>query len=113
MVVDASQGWTEADGDIFKSLWGDGPGTRSCKVKGQALLVTNKSDLAGEWRAGSRGVQVSVCSALPVYFGLPVSCSGCTALLSPGGSQLLCLGAAHASVLGREGGWWRLFYGYD
>jgi len=51
MVVDAAQGWTDADGDIFDSLWGkEGPGSRSCKVRGPALLVANKQDLAG--RAG-------------------------------------------------------------
>jgi tRNA modification GTPase len=48
MVVDGSTGWTEADGDIFRSLWGDGAGSRSCKVRGQALLVVNKCDLSGE-----------------------------------------------------------------
>lgn len=48
MVVDAAQGWTDADGEIFDSLWGkEGPGSRSCKVRGPALLVANKQDLAG------------------------------------------------------------------
>ena len=54
MVMDASVGWTQADGSIFDSLWGQGPGTRSCRVRGQALLVANKSDLAGGL-AGGRG----------------------------------------------------------
>lgn len=50
MVVDAEAGWTDADGDIFDSLWGkEGPGSRSCKVRGPALLVANKQDLAGGW----------------------------------------------------------------
>lgn len=49
MVVDAQQGWTDADGEIFDSLWGkEGPGSRSCKVRGPALLVANKQDLAGK-----------------------------------------------------------------
>lgn len=49
MVVDAEQGWTDADGEIFDSLWGkEGPGSRSCKVRGPALLVANKQDLAGD-----------------------------------------------------------------
>ncbi|GBF90356.1 tRNA modification GTPase-like protein, partial [Raphidocelis subcapitata] len=48
MVVDAASGWTEADGEIFSGLWGKGPGTRGCKVKGAALLVANKADLAGD-----------------------------------------------------------------
>lgn len=52
MVVDGSTGWTEADGDIFRSLWGDGAGSRSCKVRGQALLVVNKCDLSGEGLGG-------------------------------------------------------------
>ena len=54
MVIDASEGWTEADGMIFSSLWGQGPGSRSCKVRGQAMLVANKSDLAGELTGGRR-----------------------------------------------------------
>jgi hypothetical protein len=55
MVIDAAAGWTEADGAIFRELWGKGPGTRDCKVKGMALLVANKADLAGEggWGAPS------------------------------------------------------------
>lgn len=52
MVVDAEQGWTDGDGEIFDSLWGkEGPGSRSCKVRGPALLVANKQDLAG-WSVG-------------------------------------------------------------
>ncbi|KIZ05706.1 tRNA modification GTPase mnmE [Monoraphidium neglectum] len=47
MVVDASAGWTEADQVIYSDLWGKGPGTRSCRVKGMSLLVANKADLAG------------------------------------------------------------------
>jgi tRNA modification GTPase len=48
MVVDAAAGWTDADGEIFEALWGkQGPGSSSCKVKGPALLVVNKCDLAG------------------------------------------------------------------
>jgi tRNA modification GTPase len=55
MVVDAEQGWTDADGDIFNSLWGkEGPGSRSCKVRGPALLVANKQDLAGNARGAAR-----------------------------------------------------------
>jgi hypothetical protein len=38
-------GWTEEDAEIFKALWGEGPGTESCVVKGLSLLVANKSDL--------------------------------------------------------------------
>lgn len=38
-------GWTPEDADIFTSLWGKGPGTRSCAVKGLSLLVANKHDL--------------------------------------------------------------------
>lgn len=45
MVVDAAAGWTDADGAIFKALWGDGPGTRACRVRGASLLVANKADL--------------------------------------------------------------------
>lgn len=51
MVIDAQQGWTREDSDIFTALWGDGPGTRGCKVQGLAMLVANKCDLlpqAGE-----------------------------------------------------------------
>lgn len=49
MVIDAATGWTDADGDIFESLWGkEGPGGRKCLVQGLALLVVNKSDLAGK-----------------------------------------------------------------
>lgn len=47
MVVDAVKGWTSEDMDIFRSLWGDGPGTSRCRVKGLALLVANKVDLTG------------------------------------------------------------------
>lgn len=39
-------GWTAEDAEIFSALWGAGPLSSSCKVKGQALLVANKSDLA-------------------------------------------------------------------
>ncbi len=39
------EGWTEEDNAIFKSLWGRGPGTASCLVKGLSLLVANKNDL--------------------------------------------------------------------
>lgn len=54
MVVDGAEGWTDADSDIYKALWGAGPGTASCKVKGLALLVANKDDLrAGQGAAGS------------------------------------------------------------
>lgn len=52
MVVDAAAGWTEADQDIFGGLWGKGPGSKACKVKGMALLVANKADLAGEGAGG-------------------------------------------------------------
>ena len=38
-------GWTPEDAEIFTSLWGNGPGTRSCAVKGLSLLVANKHDL--------------------------------------------------------------------
>lgn len=49
MVMDAAAGWTDDDGEIFIALWGrEGLGSSSCKVKGPALLVANKSDLAGE-----------------------------------------------------------------
>lgn len=63
MVVDAEQGWTDADGDIFDSLWGkEGLGSRSCKVRGPALLVANKQDLAG--RVEGSGVALwGGCSA--------------------------------------------------
>eukprot|EP00775_Hariotina_reticulata_P008308 gene8308-8493_t len=48
MVMDAAAGWTDADGEIFDALWGrQGPTSSSCKVKGPALLVANKQDLAG------------------------------------------------------------------
>jgi tRNA U34 5-carboxymethylaminomethyl modifying GTPase MnmE/TrmE len=56
MVVDAAAGWTEADGEIFSGLWGKGPGTRGCKVKGAALLVANKADLAGGAGGGWLGM---------------------------------------------------------
>jgi tRNA modification GTPase len=47
MVVDGSQGWTDADGEVFDSLWGkEGAASSACRVKGPALLVANKSDLA-------------------------------------------------------------------
>jgi len=66
MVVDAASGWTDADGAIFKGLWGDGPGTRGCTVRGLSMLVLNKADLltppgapsaaaAGAGSAGSAG----------------------------------------------------------
>lgn len=45
MVIDANAGWTDEDGVIFKSLWGDGAGSSSCAVKGLSLLVANKHDL--------------------------------------------------------------------
>ncbi|GLI68378.1 hypothetical protein VaNZ11_012702 [Volvox africanus] len=45
MVVDGATGWTDTDNDIFRALWGDGPGSSTCKVKGLALLVANKDDL--------------------------------------------------------------------
>ncbi|GIL54000.1 hypothetical protein Vafri_9551 [Volvox africanus] len=45
MVVDGATGWTDTDTDIFRALWGDGPGSSTCKVKGLALLVANKDDL--------------------------------------------------------------------
>lgn len=49
MVVDAVTGWTDADGEIFDSLWGkEGPHSSSCRVKGPALLAINKTDLAGK-----------------------------------------------------------------
>ncbi len=59
MVVDAERGWTDSDGEIFHSLWGkEGPGSRSCKVRGPALLVANKQDLAGKaWVALGGGYQ--------------------------------------------------------
>ncbi|GLC38814.1 hypothetical protein PLESTB_000713000 [Pleodorina starrii] len=47
MVVDGAVGWTDADSDIYRALWGDGPGSASCKVKGLSLLVANKDDLRG------------------------------------------------------------------
>lgn len=47
MVVDAAAGWTDADTTIFNSLWGQGVGSRQCRVKGLAVLVANKADLAG------------------------------------------------------------------
>mgnify|MGYP001810187423 CR=1 FL=1 len=62
MVVDAEQGWTDGDGEIFDSLWGkEGPGSRSCKVRGHALLVENKQYLAGwsvgGWAGGVDGIR--------------------------------------------------------
>lgn len=49
MVIDAAAGWSDEDGEIFTALWGkEGPGSRGCLVKGPALLVANKMDLAGE-----------------------------------------------------------------
>ena len=38
-------GWSPEDDEIFKSLWGNGPNTPSCSVKGLSLLVANKHDL--------------------------------------------------------------------
>jgi hypothetical protein len=39
-------GWTDGDGEIFSALWGAGPGSASCAVRGRgALLVVNKTDL--------------------------------------------------------------------
>lgn len=61
MVIDAQQGWTREDSDIFTALWGDGPGTRGCKVQGLAMLVANKCDLlpqAGETLTGTLGPSV-------------------------------------------------------
>lgn len=46
MVVDGRAGWTDGDGAMFKTLWGSGRGSASCKVRGEALLVINKVDLA-------------------------------------------------------------------
>ncbi|PNW72451.1 hypothetical protein CHLRE_16g681238v5 [Chlamydomonas reinhardtii] len=45
MVVDSAEGWTDADTEIYRSLWGDGPGSSGCRVRGPALLVANKDDL--------------------------------------------------------------------
>lgn len=47
-------GWTASDAEIFSALWGDGPGTRSCAVKGLSLLVANKHDLVTVRSNGSR-----------------------------------------------------------
>ncbi|KAG1678814.1 hypothetical protein FOA52_012854 [Chlamydomonas sp. UWO 241] len=55
MVIDGQAGWTPADAEIFTALWGDGPGTRSCAVKGLSLLVANKHDLAKGSAAGGTG----------------------------------------------------------
>jgi tRNA modification GTPase len=75
MVVDAEQGWTDADGDIFDSLWGkEGPGSRSCKVRGPALLVANKQDLAGKARTGAARQQDRVSAALRGVSPLCVLC---------------------------------------
>lgn len=43
-------GWTADDGAIFTALWGDGPGSRACAVRGQSLLVANKTDLGATLR---------------------------------------------------------------
>lgn len=48
-------GWTEEDGEIFRALWGDGPGTESCVVKGLSILVANKSDLSESSHQGEQG----------------------------------------------------------
>lgn len=55
MVVDGAEGWTEADGIIFKALWGDGLGTPTCRVRGPALLVANKDDLVAAAPAAAAG----------------------------------------------------------
>lgn len=44
-----------ADSSPRRSLWGDGPGSSGCRVRGPALLVANKDDLraagaASAWR---------------------------------------------------------------
>lgn len=57
MVMDASAGWTAADAEIFRSMWGDGPGSSSCLVQAPALLVANKMDLMGD---GSRDVLLPI-----------------------------------------------------
>jgi hypothetical protein len=49
-------GWTAEDGEIFAALWGSGPLSASCKVRGQALLVANKADLTGAGGGGGREV---------------------------------------------------------
>ncbi len=62
MVVDASAGWTQEDGEIFNALWGNGPGSSTCRVKGLGLLVANKADLPG-----------ACCVSLPttpVHYGM-------------------------------------------
>ncbi|KAG2447372.1 hypothetical protein HYH02_007700 [Chlamydomonas schloesseri] len=48
MVVDGAEGWTDADAEIYRSLWGDGPGSATCRVRGPALLVANKDDLRAQ-----------------------------------------------------------------
>ncbi|KAG2434245.1 hypothetical protein HXX76_007970 [Chlamydomonas incerta] len=53
MVVDGAEGWTDADSEIYRSLWGDGPGSSGCRVRGPALLVANKDDLRAAGPAGS------------------------------------------------------------
>eukprot|EP00798_Chlamydomonas_sp_ICE-L_P001846 gene1846-33265_t len=46
MVIDAKEGWTSKDQEIFSAMWGAGPTSSSCSVKGLAMLVANKTDLA-------------------------------------------------------------------
>ncbi len=46
MVVDGAEGWTDADADIYKALWGDGPGTAACKVGGGGGSTGGMLDVA-------------------------------------------------------------------
>jgi len=55
MVVDAQEGWTADDSTIFRALWGDGPGSRTCAVRGLSLLVVNKTDLVPPPSSSSSG----------------------------------------------------------
>jgi tRNA modification GTPase len=79
MVIDAAAGWTDDDGEIFDALWGkQGPSSSSCKVKGPALLVVNKCDLAGRWDVGAV-LGVLVCCRL--FVAPRRRCSGSSVFL--------------------------------
>ncbi|KAF8061319.1 mnmE [Scenedesmus sp. PABB004] len=71
MVIDAAAGWTQEDREIFEALWGapgggGGGGGGGAGVRGPALLVANKSDLAGAARRGAAAARAGKALSLPL-----------------------------------------------
>ncbi|KAK9814788.1 hypothetical protein WJX72_011484 [[Myrmecia] bisecta] len=44
-VIDSQAGWTGEDDLLFHALWGEGPGSATCRLQAPALLACNKCDL--------------------------------------------------------------------